>query len=146
MLIRTNPLQIWNDINSLLETGLQRGRATDETKVESGHWMPSVDIKEDAEKFLLTIDLPGVKPDDVEIAMDNNVLTIKGSREEISTEEKGAYHRVERLKGSFYRRFNLPDTADADAISAQTKLGVLSITIGKRKSQQLRKIKIEAAE
>lgn len=146
MLIRTNPLQILNDLNSIFESSLQRSRASDDTKVESGSWIPSVDIKEESDRFLLTIDVPGVNSQDIEISMENNVLIIKGSREELQTEDKGNYHRVERLKGSFYRRFNLPDTADAEAISANAKLGVLTIEIGKKKTQQVRKIKIETAE
>lgn len=146
MLIRSNPIQILNDLNSIIESSLQRTRATDDTKVESGNWIPSVDIMEESDKFQLVIDVPGVNPQDVEISMENNVLTIKGSRDEVHSEEKGNYHRVERLKGSFYRRFNLPDTADADAITANAKLGVLKITIGKKKAQQVRKIKIEASE
>lgn len=146
MLIRSNPLQILNDLNSLFESSLQRSHASDDTKVESGSWIPSVDIKEESDKFFLTIDVPGVKPQDVEISMENNVLTIKGSREELHAEDKGSYHRVERLKGSFYRRFNLPDTADAETITANAKLGVLTIAIGKKKTQQARKIKIETTE
>lgn len=146
MLIRSNPLQIINDINSLFESSLPRSRVSDDTKVESSSWMPAVDIKEEADRFLLDMDVPGVNPQDVEISMENNVLTIKGSRAELQTEEKGNYHRVERLKGSFYRRFNLPDTADAEAITANAKLGVLTISIGKKKAQQVRKIKIETSE
>lgn len=146
MLIRSNPLQIINDINSLFESSLPRSRVSDDTKVESSSWMPAVDIKEEADRFLLAMDVPAVNPQDVEISMENNVLTIKGSRTELQTEEKGNYHRVERLKGSFYRRFNLPDTADAEAITANAKLGVLTISIGKKKAQQVRKIKIETSE
>ncbi len=146
MLIRSNPIQILKDLNSIFDSSLQYPRSRDDTNVESGNWIPSVDIMEEPDKFLLLIDIPGVNPQDVEISMESNVLTIKGSRDAFHEEEKGNFHRVERLKGSFYRRFNLPDTADAEAITANAKRGVLNISIGKKKSQQVRKIKIDASE
>lgn len=145
MLIRNNPWQLLNDLNSILDTSF-RPRVPDDSNVESGRWIPAVDIKEEADKFILSIDIPGVNPKEVEISMENNVLTIKGSREETINEDKQAYHRIERIKGSFYRRFTLPDTAGAEQVSAKSRHGVLEVIIGKKKAVQARKITIETEE
>lgn len=145
MLIRNNPWQLLNDLNSILDTSA-RTRMADDSKVESSDWVPAVDIKEDVDKFILTVDIPGVNPKDVEISMENNVLTFKGSREDAVKENKQGYHRIERIKGSFYRRFTLPDTSDAEQVSAKSKHGVLEIMIGKKKAVQARKIDVEIDE
>ena len=143
MLIRNNPWQLLNELNSIFD-GTARLSATDDSKVESGRWTPAVDFKEQADKFSLYVDIPGVDPKDIEISMDNNVLTLRGVREEQSTESTDTYHRVERIKGNFYRRFTLPDTADSEHITATSKHGVLEVTIGKKKALQARKIEIQS--
>lgn len=145
MLIRNNPWQLLNDLNIILDNGLRR-RPQDDSNVESSHWLPAVDIKEEADKFILAIDIPGVDPKDVEISMENNVLTLKGSREETTEEGKQGYHRIERIKGSFYRRFTLPDTSDAEQVTAKSRHGVLEVIIGKKKAVQARKITVEARD
>lgn len=145
MLIRNNSWQLLNDLNNVLSLNW-RSKGVDDSNVESSRWIPAVDIKEEIDKFNLYIDIPGVDPKDVEISMENNVLTLKGSREETNYEEHGGYHRVERLKGSFYRRFNLPDTADSEQVTAKSRYGVLQIIIGKKKAAQARKINVETQE
>lgn len=145
MLIRNNHWQLLNDLNSILDSSL-RPRVPDDSNVESSRWIPAVDIKEEADKFILVVDIPGVNPREVEISMENNVLTIKGLREDTINEDKKGYHRIERIKGSFYRRFTLPDTADAEQVSAKSRHGVLEVVIGKKKAVQARKITIETTE
>lgn len=140
MLIRNNPWQLLSDLNNIFDIGL---RPKDDSNVESSRWIPAVDIKEEVDKFILKIDIPGVNPEDVEISMENNVLTLKGSREEAGNEDKQGYHRIERIKGSFYRRFTLPDTADAEYVTAKSKHGVLEVIIGKKKAMQARKIAVQ---
>lgn len=115
----------------------------DNSLVETSHWAPCVDIKEEADRFLLYADIPGVDPKDIEIAMENGVLTIKGERVSSKKEEKEGYTRIERSKGSFYRRFALPDTADPDSVTAKGKHGVLEIIIPKRDKAKSKKIKVE---
>jgi HSP20 family protein len=143
MAIRNNPSQFLNDLINVLDVGL---RPSDDSNVESSRWLPAVDIKENADQFILTVDIPGVNPKDVEISMENNVLTLKGSREETINQEKQGYHRIERVKGSFYRRFTFPDTADADQVTAKSKHGVLEIIIAKKKAMKQRKITVESNE
>lgn len=142
MIIRNNNWQLLNDLSSILDNSLRQGKP-DDSNVESSRWLPAVDIKEEADKFVLIVDIPGVNPKDVEISMENNVLTLKGSREETINEEKRGYHRIERAKGSFYRRFTLPDTANAEQVKAKSKHGVLEITIDKKKALQARKVMVE---
>lgn len=144
MLLRHDPWDFLNELNNFLENTQKISR--DDSKVESSRWLPAVDIKEELDQFKLYVDIPGVDSKNVDISMENNVLTIKGTREETQKEEKKSYYRVERLKGVFYRRFTLPDTADAEQINAKIKQGVLEVTIGKKKVAQSRKIEVKTEE
>lgn len=146
MIIRRDPFNWLNDLNKLFDDKLNRSSQLDDSTVESGNWIPMVDIKEESDCFLLHVDVPGVNPEKIEISMENNVLSIKGSRDNISKEEKNNYHRVERVRGAFYRRFTLPDTVDPVLITAKSKQGVLEIRIGKKKNTQPSKIQIKVEE
>jgi HSP20 family protein len=106
-------------------------------------WVPAVDIKEETQQFVIEADIPGVEPKDIEISMENGVLTLKGERQSISQDEAQNYKRVERTYGSFYRRFSLPDTADPEKVTASGKNGVLQITLPKRELAQPRKITVQ---
>ncbi len=120
------------------------GNDNDYSNIITSHWRPAVDIKEEADRFLITADLPGVDPKDIEITMDNGVLTIKGERQSEAREEKDGYKRVERVSGAFYRRFSLPDSADAERIEAEGKNGVLQVTLPKLEKVQPRKIEVKS--
>jgi HSP20 family protein len=116
----------------------------DSSNVVTSHWRPAVDIKEEADRFLITADLPGVEPKDIEITMDNGVLTIKGERKSETRDEREGYKRVERVSGAFYRRFSLPDTANAERIEATGKDGVLEVVLPKHEKVQPRKIEVKS--
>jgi len=118
------------------------GSLEDGSFVETGHWVPCVDIKEESDRFVLYADVPGVPLENIEISMENGVLTIKGERSTIKKEEKEGYTRVERAKGSFYRRFALPDTADPERVTAEGQHGVLKISIPKREKAKAKKITV----
>lgn len=107
-------------------------------------WAPPVDIIEEKNRFVLRADVPGVNPDDIEISMENGVLSIAGSREQEKTEEVNGIRRVERVSGRFYRRFTLPDTADADKVAAKCNNGILEVTIPKQTQVLPRRITVEA--
>jgi HSP20 family protein len=112
--------------------------------VASCDWAPAVDIKEEDNRFLIQADIPGVDPNDIEVKMENGVLSISGERRAEHEEEKEGFKRIERSYGSFMRRFTLPDTADADSISAKSKNGTLEVIVNKREpSNQTRRIAIE---
>lgn len=115
----------------------------DSSDVVTSHWRPAVDIKEEENRFVIYADLPGVDPKDIEITMEQGVLTLRGERSEETKEEREGYKRVERVSGSFYRRFSLPDTADAERIEAEGKNGVLEITLPKHEKVQPRKITVK---
>jgi HSP20 family protein len=111
-------------------------------RIATAEWAPAVDIKEEENQFVIHADIPGVNPEDIDISMENGVLTLKGEKNTEAKTEKDNYKRVERIYGSFYRRFSLPDTADNDAINAKCKNGVLDIVIPKREAVKPKKISV----
>ena len=122
-------------------SGLLQG-GTDESSVVTSQWMPRVDIREEAHQFVLYADIPGVDPKDIEVQMDKGLLTIKGERSAESASETERYSRIERMHGSFHRRFALPDSADPDGITASGHNGVLQIVIPKRPETTPRRIQV----
>jgi len=131
-------------LNQLAYADKSLSNDNDYSNIVTSHWRPAVDIKEEADRFLITADLPGVDPKDIEITMDEGVLTIKGERQSEAREETEGYKRVERVSGAFYRRFSLPDTADAERIEAEGKDGVLVVTLPKHEKLQPRKIEVKS--
>ena len=115
----------------------------DQSNVVTSQWMPRVDIREEDKRFVIQADIPGVDPKDIEISMDKGVLSIKGERASAHAEDNGKVTRVERLHGVFHRRFALPDSADADGISASGKHGVLEIAIPKKAETTPRRIEVK---
>jgi HSP20 family protein len=107
-------------------------------------WAPAVDIVEEKDRFILRADVPGVRPEDIDVNMENGVLSVSGERHDESTEEAQGMRRVERVSGKFYRRFNLPDTADAEEISAKSANGILEVVIPKQPEIQARRITVES--
>lgn len=131
-------------LNQLAYADKSLSNENDYSNVVTSHWRPAVDIKEEADRFLITADLPGVDPKNIEITMDNGVLTIKGERQSETRNEKEGYKRVERVSGAFNRRFSLPDTADAERIEAKGKDGVLEVILPKHEKVQPRKIEVKS--
>lgn len=101
--------------------------------VATSDWAPAVDIKEEEKRFVIRADIPGVDPEDIEVEMENGVLSISGEKHAEHEEEREGYKRIERSYGSFMRRFSLPDTADPDSIKAKSKNGALEVIVTKRK-------------
>lgn len=140
----------WNLLDRFQEQLSQLGYANreiansdhDQSHVVTSHWRPAVDIKEEANRFVIMADLPGVDPGDIEITMENGVLSIKGERKSEIRDEKEGYKRVERVSGTFYRRFSLPDSADAERIEAKGKDGVLEVSLPKHEKVQPRRIAV----
>ena len=132
-----------DEIQQVFDRFFQSGENQDESSVVTSQWAPMVDIKEEADRFVIYADLPGIEPKDVEILMDKGILTIKGERKSESNEQTERYSRVERRYGSFHRRFALPDSADADGITASGRHGVLRIDIPKRPQATPRRIQVQ---
>lgn len=116
----------------------------DQSNVVTSQWAPRVDIKEEDKRFVIFADVPGVDPKAIEIHMDKGILSLKGERASESKEANGQFTRVERTHGTFYRRFALPDSADADGITAVGRHGVLEISIPKKPETTPRRITINA--
>jgi HSP20 family protein len=121
-------------------------RQLGESNVETSQWAPRVDIKEEPNRFIVLADIPGVDPEQIDITMENQVLTIKGEKVLESEDKKDNYTRKERFEGRFYRHFTLPETADSEQISAQYRKGVLEISIPKKEQIKPRKIEVKVSE
>ena len=105
-------------------------------------WAPAVDIFESEHELVVKADLPDVKPEELDIRVENNILTIRGERKfEKKVDEKN-YLRVERAYGSFARSFSLANTVNSEAIKAEYKDGVLTLTIPKREEAKPKQIKV----
>jgi HSP20 family protein len=108
-------------------------------------WMPATDVVEREDHYLLRADLPGLSEEDVNIEVEDRILTVSGERKAESETTENGYHRVERAFGRFSRSVTLPQGVDADAISASFDKGVLEIRIPKPAQRQPRKIAIGSA-
>jgi len=107
-----------------------------------GEWAPSVDVAETDQDIVVTAELPGVKQEDVDVTITNDVLTLKGEKKEEKEVKKENYHRIERSYGSFQRSVSLPTGVQGDKAKAKYKDGVLQITIPKTEEAKPKQIKI----
>ena len=130
-----------DDIRNVFDRFFHAGE-TDQSNVVTSQWTPRVDIKEEDSRFVILADIPGVDPKDIEITMEKGILSIKGERKSETTEQNGKLTRTERSHGLFYRRFALPDSADAEGIKAVGKHGVLEVSIPKRPETAPRRINV----
>lgn len=137
-IVRYEPWTLFGRLNRQLD------QAFGDTSA-SVSWIPHVDVREEAERFVVTADLPGVEGKDIEITADKGVLTVRGERRSEKKDSGEGYERVERASGTFLRRFTLPESADAEAIKATHVNGVLELSIPKRPQAQPRRINVQAA-
>jgi HSP20 family protein len=135
-------LSLREAMNQLMEESFVRP-----TGAQNGNnFVPALDFSETAEGYLVEAALPGVKPEDVEITVENNVLTIKGETRQESDSKQRNFHRIERRFGSFQRTIGLPTTVKADAIKADLTHGVLRLEIPKAEEVKPRKISVNVGE
>ena len=128
-------------ISSMLE--FENALAPKAAKIEN-IWMPAVNEKEDEKAYYVEVDLPGVKKEDINIEVKDNLLVISGERKFKKEENDKGYRRVESFFGKFERRFTLPADADVENIEAKVEDGVLKLTIPKVKEQEnVKKIEIK---
>lgn len=107
-----------------------------------GSWAPAVDIYEKDGNIVLKAELPGVEPKDVDIRIENNVLTLRGHRRFDDEVAKESFHRVERVYGSFSRSFTLPNVVDQEKVKAEYRDGVLHVTLPKKEEAKPKQISI----
>jgi HSP20 family protein len=134
--------RLQHDLDRLLSASALSG---EESPAVTTDWHPAVDIKEEANRFVIHADVPGVDSKDIDVTLDNGVLTIRGQRRVDAREERDGYRRVERLSGQFFRRFSLPDTAAPEGVEAKYANGVLEVHIPKQPEVQPRRIKVNVA-
>jgi HSP20 family protein len=108
-------------------------------------WVPLVDIFEEPEFIRLVAEIPGVRPENVEIAVEGNLLTIKGNKEQVAEEKADKVHRYERTYGAFERTFTLPATLAPDKIKATYEHGLLTVLLPKAETAKPHLIKVEVA-
>jgi HSP20 family protein len=108
-------------------------------------YIPAVDIREEKDRFLVLADLPGVKPEDIEVTAEKGILTLRGERKLEKRDNAEGYERVERVAGSFTRRFALPENVQADAIKAKFTHGVLEVAIPKQPVVPAKRVAVETA-
>lgn len=113
------------------------------SNVVGSNWVPTLDIKDEPNQYLIKADIPGVDSKNIEVTIDKGVLTIKGHKETNTKEERENYIHMERSEGSFYRSIRLPNASDASKITAKTKNGVLEITVPKTKENLSQRIQVK---
>lgn len=110
----------------------------------TGAWMPAMDVFEGDDAIVAKLELPGIEPNDVEVAVGDATLTVSGKREFASETNEENYHRVERRYGSFARSITLPQTADVEKVGASFDRGILTIEVPKVERAKPKKIEIKA--
>lgn len=132
-----------DEMNRLFSAGFPR--VSNQEELSTG-WAPSVDIYENENNVVLEAELPGMKREDFELSIENNIITLRGERHFEKKDEGDNYHRVERAYGSFTRSFNLPRTVATDEIKAEFNNGVLSVTMPKKAEAKARKIEVAGSD
>ena len=139
-LVRWEPFRDLLALQERLNRGFDSSRQTGEEQL--GTWAPAVDIYETEKEIVLKADLPGLKLEDVDISLNNNVLSVRGERRFEKDVKEDNYHRVERAYGNFVRTFTLPNTVNVEQIDATYDNGVLKITLPKREEARPKQIKV----
>ena len=138
-LIRNEPWSLLNRLNRDFD-GFLSG-----TPANAVAFIPPVDVREESDRFVVEADLPGVAPDEIEVTAEKGVLTIRGERKGEKREQAAGYERLERVHGSFTRRFALPENVQTDAIRARVTHGVLEVSIPKQPEIAAKRVSVEAA-
>jgi HSP20 family protein len=131
-----------NEMNRLFNTFFDQPAGTGRGAAPSRRWIPPMDLVETADHYVLRADLPGLSDDDVNVQLEDNVLTISGERKTHHDEHEEGYHRIERAFGSFTRSLALPDGVDPDGVQADFDRGVLEVRIPKPEQKKPRQVQI----
>jgi HSP20 family protein len=133
-------LALQNRMNSIFQ---EYNRQQAEGDVATAAFVPPVDIYEDEHKIVLKLEVPGMKESDLDIQLENQVLTVKGERKFETEEKEENFHRIERRYGRFYRSFTIPNTVNPESVKAGYDAGVLRIELAKRQEAKPKQIKVE---
>ena len=138
----------WDPFNDMLSLREAMNQLLEESFVaptasrQGPGFVPALDLSESEDGYMVEVAVPGMKPEDLQITVENNVLTIKGEVRHESEEQKRNYHRVERRYGAFQRTVALPSTVKADAINASLDSGILRLDIPKAEEVKPRRISV----
>src|SRR5262245_3398534 len=133
-------------MNRIFDDAFRGSRGGQDEWALGGSWAPSVDIYEHGGNLVLKAELPGVDAKDVDVRVENNVLTLRGERKLDNEVKQENYHRVERSYGSFSRSFTLPNVVDTDKIKAEFKDGVLQLVLPKKEEAKPKQIAISVGK
>ena len=144
-LARWNPFREMDELQRRLESFFSVAPSRISNGVDSSRWEPLVDITEDDKEYVLKVELPDVKKEDVKLTVENGVLTVSGERK-FEKEEKGRkLHRIERVYGSFTRSFRVPQDSDEAKLSADFRDGLLTIHLVKSEKAKPKTIEVKVA-
>jgi len=142
-LVRWRPFRdlynLHDDFSRMFEGFFERGTRQSE---DGGVWMPATDIQETKDDVVVSVELPGMKKDEIKVTVQDNILTIRGEKKQEKEEKDTNYHRIERNYGSFTRSFSLPAAVKADKISATYEAGVLRVVLPKAEEVKPKEIPI----
>lgn len=140
------PMSRWDSFRELEEMaeGLG-GLASHGPTRAAAEWSPAVDIEETDQEFLIKVELPEVKREDIEVSIEDGVLSIEGERKQEMEEKGRKFHRVERSYGRFVRSFALPEDADDAKVLADFKEGVLRVRVAKREPARSKSVEVKVA-
>ena len=110
---------------------------------QESRWLPATDIVENQSDFLITVDVPGYKQDEIEVQFEDGILSLSGKKEAVTEEKEGSFIRKERTQGSFKRSFNVDSTVDVENVEASLSEGVLRLRLPKAESKKPRTIPIK---
>ena len=143
-IIRYQPWTLMNrlhrEIDQIFGDALRPAAADQQTLAD---WTPAVDVHEEADRYVVRADLPGVDSKDIQVTADDGVLTLRGTRASEKRAEQKGYERIERVTGSFLRRFTLPENVQAGEIRARHANGVLELTLPKQARVEPKRVAIE---
>jgi len=126
-----------------LQDQMTRWTSRSEAPTYEAAFSPAVDVYEEDKAFVVRAELAGLKPENVHVTVENDVLTIKGERKLENEQKREGYHRIERSYGTFTRSFSLPKTLDAEHLEAEMKDGVLAVRIPKKAAPEPKRVEIK---
>ena len=132
-------------LSSVLGRQIQRPQNGGRESITVAEWVPLVDISEDDGEYLIKVDLPEVRKEEIEVTVENGVLILSGMRKFEEEEKSRKHHRIERAYGTFGRTFSLPDNADAEKVDAEFRDGVLRVHIGKSEAARPKQIEVKVS-
>ena len=142
VLTRWDPFREMHSLQNRLNRLFEEQYGSGQEAMTTGAFVPPVDIYEDQHGIQLKLEAPGIDEKDLDIKVENNVLTVNGERKFENEQKEENFHRIERRYGSFTRSFTLPNTVDTEKISAEYNNGVLNIHLAKREESKPKQIKV----